>query len=537
MLSIALSVLTGWAFDIYFLKSLSFSSVSMKPNSAICFLICGFLLTGVLKKQKTIECLLSLLVSALGIITLLEYIFKIDSGIDQLIFKDDLNAIGTSSPGKMSPVTAFNFLLIGFSFFDIEKKIKLRQSLMGVVLIISLFSLYGHLLNLPEFRNSADVSYTIVSIPGAISFILLVFGYFFKSPDKGFSNLFFSHSAGAVIFKRLAVPIFIILPALFYLRLLGEEAGWYDTSYGITLMVTTSVSLLFLLLLFTAGKLNEMEKDLIKYQMDLRTIFENTIAGFLLIDNDFRIHEFNNMFQHFAIMAWGKTVKKNDNIVNYIPEARKENFLNSYKKILQGEQVNYEVPYPKPDGNHIVFSLNYNPVINSEGNTIGCCVRCEGITERKKIEEKIIRSETQIRNFAAHLNHVLEEERAHLAREIHDELGQQIAGIKMGLSILKKGKGIDTEEEEKINIMITDADNTLQTMRKIATELRPGILDALGLTSSIQWLGNEFERKTKIKTIVKTNIPEKKFEKKIFTYFFRICQESLTNISKHAGAS
>lgn len=155
--------------------------------------------------------------------------------------------------------------------------------------------------------------------------------------------------------------------------------------------------------------------------------------------------------------------------------------------------------------------------------------------EKLKIEhEKLIQSEVQIRNFAHHLNQVMEDERAHLAREIHDELGQQLVGIKIGLSFIK---GEDNKTNTTIDGLMKNVDETIQSLRKIATGLRPGILDSLGLVPSIAWLVSEFEKKTKIKCLLQLPDNEEKFEKNLSTCFFRICQESLINIAKHAGAS
>ena len=181
------------------------------------------------------------------------------------------------------------------------------------------------------------------------------------------------------------------------------------------------------------------------------------------------------------------------------------------------------------------------------------------ITKQKLAEEKLVKTESEIRNFATHLNKVIEEERAHLAREIHDELGQQLTGIKINISSLKKHSSPENNFEEKIAGIMKNADDTIQSLRKIATQLRPGILDTLGLIPSIQWLAEEFEKKTGIK--VKYNAPlnppmggknisspdggepalslskGQEGAGALATCFFRICQESLTNISKHAGAS
>jgi signal transduction histidine kinase len=158
--------------------------------------------------------------------------------------------------------------------------------------------------------------------------------------------------------------------------------------------------------------------------------------------------------------------------------------------------------------------------------------------QKKEAYEKLVKAETQVRNFATHLNQILEEERYRIAREIHDELGQQLTGLKMDIFLFKKLLNKpNTATTEKINGMTKSVDVIIQSVRKIATELRPGILDTLGLVPSIEWLGKEFEKKTRVKCKLDLNVKDQKFEKNISTCFFRICQESLTNVSKHSGAS
>ncbi|MEO8760640.1 MAG: histidine kinase [Bacteroidia bacterium] len=155
--------------------------------------------------------------------------------------------------------------------------------------------------------------------------------------------------------------------------------------------------------------------------------------------------------------------------------------------------------------------------------------------QKKAVYEQLVKSELEVRNFAKHLNETLEEERSHIAREIHDELGQQLAGIKMGISSLKKQ--CEETTNEYIDTILKDIDSTIQSLRKIATELRPGILDTLGLIPSIKWLAQEFEKKTKIDCELHCDVEDLKYEQTLSTCFFRICQEGLTNINKHAGAN
>lgn len=158
-------------------------------------------------------------------------------------------------------------------------------------------------------------------------------------------------------------------------------------------------------------------------------------------------------------------------------------------------------------------------------------------TERKKISRELEDSEQRVRNFANQLNNALEEERAHIAREIHDEFGQQLTGLKMSLSILKKQRGTPTDQEHLINALMGDLNISIEMVRRIANELRPVLIDKLGLFVAIEWLVSEFAKKTGIKS--KIDIASKRllFDKKVEINIFRICQEALTNITKHSNAS
>ncbi|MCB9233309.1 MAG: response regulator [Bacteroidia bacterium] len=161
----------------------------------------------------------------------------------------------------------------------------------------------------------------------------------------------------------------------------------------------------------------------------------------------------------------------------------------------------------------------------------------EADSKLKSEHEKLLESEAKIRSFAKHLNQVLEEERAHLAREIHDELGQRLIAVIMELDSFKGTNNDLPPTNEKVNQLIADVEGLVDSMRNIATQLRPGILDSLGLIPSIEWLAKEFQKKTKLTCQVKLNGINDRFEENISTCFFRICQESLTNITKHAQAS
>jgi signal transduction histidine kinase len=149
--------------------------------------------------------------------------------------------------------------------------------------------------------------------------------------------------------------------------------------------------------------------------------------------------------------------------------------------------------------------------------------------------ERLRESEDKLRRLAAHLISVREEERAHIAREIHDELGQVLTGIKMEVGWLQK-RLKEPALLEKTESMSKLIDSTVQTVRKIATGLRPEMLDDMGLVAAVGWQAKEFQKRTGIRCRAKLP-PESKYDLEISTCVFRIFQEILTNVARHARAT
>lgn len=160
-------------------------------------------------------------------------------------------------------------------------------------------------------------------------------------------------------------------------------------------------------------------------------------------------------------------------------------------------------------------------------------------TQRQRAEEKLRRSLEQLRALTNYLQYVREEERTRIAREVHDELGQALTGLKLDLSWLSSrlGKKGTKTEQAKAKTMVEHIDTTIQTVRRIATELRPGILDGLGLVAAIEWQANEFHSRTGIPCAVSSNLHDAQWDQDFSTVFFRIFQETLTNIIRHAQAT
>jgi signal transduction histidine kinase len=161
--------------------------------------------------------------------------------------------------------------------------------------------------------------------------------------------------------------------------------------------------------------------------------------------------------------------------------------------------------------------------------------------ERKRAEQQLEKSLEQVRALAAHLQSVREEERARIARELHDELGQSLTGLKFDLSWLhhhlsENDPAVLPTCQQKVRTMLELIDSTIQLGRKIAMELRPGILDDLGLVDALEWQGQEFQARTGIHCEFISLPTELQLDEYRTTSLFRIFQEALTNVARHANA-
>jgi len=272
------------------------------------------------------------------------------------------------------------------------------------------------------------------------------------------------------------------------------------------------------------------EDALVQYQR----VVEDLQEMILVIDRDYRYLIANPAYLKYRNL-------ERDQIVGHAvrdllgPELFDGIIQSKMDECFQGKIVKYEIPVVYPTlGERDVF-VSYFPIEGPTGiDRIGIVL--EDVTERNRSARQLQRSLLELHALNAQLQSVREEERTRLARELHDELGQSLTAIKIDVAALKNAP-VPEPQRQRIDAILRLVDHTIHSVRRISTELRPGILDDLGLVAAVEWAAEEFQARTRIECRVAMPEPNPTVDPALATALFRIFQETLTNVARHARAT
>ncbi|MDD4969585.1 MAG: PAS domain S-box protein [Paludibacter sp.] len=231
------------------------------------------------------------------------------------------------------------------------------------------------------------------------------------------------------------------------------------------------------------------------------------------------------------------------NMFDFITPEDRDRAHSNRSLMFNGYMGSIEYRIIRNDGSEFFAEVNGDIIWNSVEEPNGMVFIIRDVSDRKKAEDALKTSQVELKEFASHLQNVREEEKLQLAREIHDELGQILIAIKIDLGMMKQNvlksiKSIDAENIlTKFDNLFGLVDNTLNTTRKIMTDLRPEVLFLIGFSEAVKLYVNNFKERHKIICLFDNTVSKLELNSQQSVALYRILQESLTNIAKHAKAT
>ncbi|GEM_PF-3830093 len=338
--------------------------------------------------------------------------------------------------------------------------------------------------------------------------------------DNGFAS-------GEICFARKDGSEF---PAEYYSSLYSDEMG---RPIGIISIVND-----------ISGK-KKAERDVLESRERLSAILDSAMDAIITTDGNRKIVLFNKsaekLFNCPESAAMGKDVNifiperlheaHNHHLMNFSEAHDMMKLMNTSLDVIARTFDGKEIPVETSVSKTEIGGMNYFTVILRD------------IADRIKYETDLKDTNSKLHLLASHLQNVREEERLLISRDIHDQVGQELTALKMDMVMLAKEieKSDAPPDGEKVitelRAMAELTDKSIKWIRNLSTELRPDVLDRLGLFEAIEWHCKEFERRSGIKRSVTMNGSDSELSKENSIVFFRILQESLTNVLRHSGAS
>ncbi len=227
----------------------------------------------------------------------------------------------------------------------------------------------------------------------------------------------------------------------------------------------------------------------------------------------------------------------NKPIIDIIDEPYKDDYLKIIKSVFGGESVLHQFEINSYNGKKIWLESHSVPLKDKAGNIVALLSVTNDISSRKKVEIELQESYNSVRKLTKHLQNIREEERTFLSRELHDELGQQLAAMKMDLGwVNKRLKEAEEPVREKTNAVMEQISLLIRSVRKISFDLRPSTLSDFGIAAAMEQYLKDFEERSEIKISFNRPTLNPELNDTVKTALFRIFQESITNISRHAQA-
>ncbi len=411
--------LLGWMLDIPAWKSITPDWVAMKANTAT-----GFVLTGLglwLKARDTtrfkplwhaLQQLLAGAVILLGLLTLLEYLAGIDLGIDQFLFSEAANAVGTLSPGRMAPASALCFVLLGTALLLNGQSSRQRSLVTTLAVLTVLPTLASGLIRLYDTDNDYGLGYIAqLAAHSVIAFLILAFGLLCSQPEHGIVAQLRGNDSGGALLRRL-LPATLLLPILIgWLKLSGEHNKLYEPDFGVALVALAYIVILSSLLIWSARFLSRVDAErermnaLIASKEALLRTLVGTIPDLIwLKDPDGVYRACNPAFERFFGAKEADIVGKTD--YDFVAPELADSFRANDQAAMAADapRSNEEWLTFADDGRHILAETTKMPMLDPHGKLLGVLGIARDITAHQRSREQLQAAKSETERLLAESN-------------------------------------------------------------------------------------------------------------------------------------
>ena len=384
----------------------------MKVNTALCFLLMGISLI-LINHDKTPQpdilrkiffpTIIGIVIFT-GVISLIQYIFNLNFGVDEIIYKDDINLIGTSNPGRMAPSTAICFILFGVSFLFIKYQKKWNPVFFQSLSLVSgTFSFIGLMSYLFETEKGYGVmGFTGMAFHTSCCFILMTLAILFSCPDLGMMKPISGTSSASKTF-RVLFPIGIsLLIGLGWFHLKAEQYGVFERNYGDVFQVIILIFVAGIIFWISTHSLSKKEELIAENEQRYRTLFNVSPVGIMLTNEKGIIIEINNAIS--KMVQYSRLELIHNDVRMLIPLENRNNVDENIKRILGGETLYHTSVNKRKDGTFCTVELTETSFTLPD-KSIGILTVANDITERKKAEDELKESVQNLSDIAFMQSH------------------------------------------------------------------------------------------------------------------------------------
>ncbi|TAL67528.1 MAG: PAS domain S-box protein [Bacteroidetes bacterium] len=280
------------------------------------------------------------------------------------------------------------------------------------------------------------------------------------------------------------------------------------------------------------------QEAIMKSEEKFRTLVTTAPDGIVLTDSNGRIVEVNMAFAQ--IFGFNRAEMIGEILPKFLTDNEsKSRAIEAMRRMRETDKIlSGEFEVVARNGSIIPVDVSISPLKDEKMNFSGMIAIMRDVSTRKNYENELRNSREQLRNLAIHLQTAREDEKKRIAFEIHDELGYALTALKLDLAWLSKKMNVkDLNLGKKSKEMSELIETTIKKVRSISTQLRPSILDHFGLEAAIEWQANEFQKRTAIRCKLNLDTSDLVYNDTNSTAIFRIFQETLTNVARHAKAT